>query len=204
MIALGCAGPDSIPGSDASSSSGIEVSDTAADDTPMTTMPASTTMASDESTGGVTTMAMTDDGDPTDGPSSTTTTGGPPPAPGCSVQEVTEYALEDPLPKGDGAGMFPTIVGDTLEDYCGCHTLMSNDQNLKYMFLKAPGGTLFLDYSDMTRAYGAGTLGSAIVEQVTVTHAMPPGSCYFPPDPEAVLVKWLGDGLPDGATFVYP
>lgn len=153
---------------------------------------------SDTSTSAVTTVAP----ETQDETSSTTSTF--PPGPVCSVQEVSEGALLDPLDKGDEPGKFPVLVGDTLEDYCGCHTLNNNGENLKFMYLKAPGGTLWLNYDDLSRSFGGGTLGQAMSEQVVVSKAMPPGSCSYPDEPAAVLRKWFEDGMPDGATFEYP
>ncbi len=133
-----------------------------------------------------------------------TSTGEPlPEGPSCSVQVTTHGELFDPLPKGEEAGLFPTSVGEALEDYCGCHTLSSNAQNVHHPGLLAPGGSLFLEYADMSRGFGGGTLGQAIAEEVQ-GYAMPPGSCSYPPDPAAVLEKWFEDGLPDGANFTPP
>jgi len=137
-----------------------------------------------------------------DGDDSTTDPG--PIGPGCSVQVVTQGALMEPLDKGEEAGKFPTIVGDALEDQCGCHTLQSNGQNIEFEFLKAPGGSLFTTLADMDRSFEGGTLGESMSFQVIGNQAMPPGSCSFPADDEAVLSKWFNDGLPDGATFVWP
>lgn len=133
--------------------------------------------------------------------SETMTTSSPPPAgPECSVQEITEGALMDPVDKANETGRIPVIVGETLEDYCGCHTLMSNNQNLKFQFLKAPGSTLFLSYDDLSRPFSGGTLGEAMAEQV-LGNTMPPGSCSFPGEPTAILDQWFNEGMPDGATF---
>ncbi len=150
---------------------------------------------SDPVTGAVTTIMPGS----SDGGSSTTNAF--PPGPGCSVQEVTEGELIDPTDRGDEAGKFPIVIADALEDYCGCHTLENNNQNIKYMFLKAPGGSLFLTYDDLCRNFGGGTLGQAMAEQVTVSHAMPPGSCSFPDEPDELLSAWFDAGMPDGATY---
>ncbi len=143
-------------------------------------------------------VSTTDESDPS------SSSGVPlPEGPLCSVQVVTHGALFDPLPKGESAGMFPTSVGDALEDYCGCHTLMSNAQNIEHEFLQAPGGTLFLDYADVQRSFGAGTLGQAMADEV-YGYTMPPGSCSFPAEASAVLFKWFREGMPDGTNFTPP
>ncbi len=126
-----------------------------------------------------------------------------PEGPGCSVQVVTHGELFDPLPKGEEAGLFPVSVGEALEDYCGCHTLMSNAQNVEHTGLKAPGGTLFLEYADIGRPFAGGTLGQAMAEEV-LGYAMPPGSCSYPGDPASILSKWFEEDMPDGANFTPP
>ncbi len=126
-----------------------------------------------------------------------------PEGPGCSVQVVTHGELFDPLPKGEEAGLFPVSVGEALEDFCGCHTLMSNAQNIEHPGLEAPGGTLFLEYSDIGRPFGGGTLGDAMAEEV-FGYAMPPGSCSYPSDPANILRKWFEEGMPDGSNFTPP
>ncbi|MGH1344539.1 MAG: hypothetical protein ACRBN8_23470 [Nannocystales bacterium] len=142
---------------------------------------------------------------PTDGDTGDeSSTGTPlPEGPGCSVQVVTHGELFDPLPKGEDAGLFPVSVGEALEDYCGCHTLMSNAQNIEHPGLEAPGGTLFLEYADIGRSFGGGTLGQAMAEEV-YGYAMPPGSCSYPGDPAGILAKWFDEGMPDGTNFSPP
>jgi hypothetical protein len=166
---------------------------------------ASTTMSSGDS----------DDDDPTASSSTTTTTSSPSttnssdsgddtgtePGPlACSVEAVTQGALVDPMGRGNGAGVFPPEVADALEDLCGCHTLMSNAQNLEWPSLLAPGGSLFLEYSDLNRSLGGSTLGAAIRAEVEQL-AMPPGSCPYPSGPAAVLSNWFAQGMPDGANY---
>ncbi len=152
---------------------------------------------------GVTSAATT--GPPTAGDTGEeSSTGTPlPEGPGCSVQVVTHGELFDPLPKGEEAGLFPVSVGEALEDYCGCHTLMSNAQNVEHTGLEAPGGSLFLEYADIGRSFGGGTLGEAMAEEV-FGYAMPPGSCSYPGDPAGILSKWFEEGMPDGANFSPP
>ncbi|MBV1860677.1 MAG: hypothetical protein KUG77_19845 [Nannocystaceae bacterium] len=164
---------------------------------------ASTSTGSPTSAPGVTSAATTLP--PTAGEAGDeSSTGSPlPEGPGCSVQVVTHGELFDPLPKGEEAGLFPVSVGETLEDYCGCHTLTSNAQNVEHTGLKAPGGTLFLDYSDIGRSFGGGTLGQAMAEEV-FGYAMPPGSCSYPSDAAGVLRKWFEEDMPDGSNFAPP
>jgi hypothetical protein len=126
--------------------------------------------------------------------------GGLPEGPSCSVQVVTHGELFDPVAKGEGRGLIPTVVGDALEDYCGCHTLMSNAQNVEHPFLRAPAGTLFLDRQDFFKSYKGSTLG-AVSETEIRGFRMPPGNCPFPDAAETLLLKWFEDGMPDGATF---
>ncbi|MEM6992372.1 MAG: hypothetical protein AAF721_17805, partial [Myxococcota bacterium] len=185
VVVIGCDPEPDTPEAEGSTSQVAVGSDTTAAPQPGTssddgTSPPVTTIAADSSS---------DDG------SSTTNT--IPPGPGCSVQQVTEGELLDPLEKGDAAGMIPLGVGEALEDYCGCHTLQSNNQNLKYMFLRAPGGSLFLNYGDLS-----GSLGQDVASEI-LARTMPPGSCSFPDEPDVLLTKWAEDGLPDGATFEY-
>ncbi|MCA9706764.1 MAG: hypothetical protein KDK70_13010 [Myxococcales bacterium] len=142
-----------------------------------------------------------DSGDPTDPTDSgpTTNTGGGPTHPACSVEAVTEDEVTSPLDKGSGAGQIPQLVGVVLEERCGCHTLTNRGLNTKFPGLLAPGGSLFLDYGDVT------ALGGVIHDEIFVSYTMPPGSCPgIPTDDLAVLDKWFADGLPDGATFVPP
>lgn len=118
----------------------------------------------------------------------------------CSVQVVTHGALYDPLIRGDAPGVFPPIVADTLEDTCGCHTLTGGAQNLEWPGLQAPGGTHFVAYADLMNGFDASTLGAAIESEVR-GFRMPPGSCPKPPELADVLIPWLDQGMPDGATF---
>jgi hypothetical protein len=119
----------------------------------------------------------------------------------CSVQVVTQGALYDPLVRGDEAGVFPTLVADTLEDACGCHTLTGGAQNVEFPELQAPGGTNFLEYAHLQNGFEASTLGAAIEAEVR-GFRMPPGSCPKPPEIAEVLIPWFDQGMPDGATFV--
>lgn len=80
---------------------------------------------------------------------------------------------------------------------------MNNDQNVQHPGLRAPGGTLFLDFADMSRPSGGGTLGQAL-EQAIADYGMPPGSCSFPSDQQDLLEAWFAQGMPDGATFDPP
>ncbi len=138
-----------------------------------------------------------------DGGSSSSTGKPIPDGPYCSVQVVTHGGSTDPLPKGAEPGLFPPSVGDALEDYCGCHTLDSNSQNVEHEGLAAPGGSLFMTYADLSKPYKGTTLGEALAEEV-FDFAMPPGSCSFPSAPDDLLRKWFEDGLPDGSAFVPP
>lgn len=195
-FALGCPASED----DATMSTTSGAGDETAQATTIIPLPFPTDGTGNDDGGGGTAMTTMVNDDAAD--SSTTDTF--PPGPPCSVQEVTQGELVDPMTKGDALDLVPAIVGDMLEDYCGCHTLMNNGQNLKYEFLKAPGGTLFLDYDDLNRSFGGGTLGEAMSFQVIGNHAMPPGSCAFPDEPEAILSKWFEEGMPDGATFEAP
>lgn len=126
-----------------------------------------------------------------------------PEGPPCSVQEVTQGVLVDPLERGDDA--YPDDVAEALEDYCGCHTINNGGQNIKWEYLKAPGGTLFTQFSHLQNGCCGGmSLGDAMAWQVVMSHSMPPGSCYFPPEPDELLSKWFNDGLPTGSTWVPP
>ncbi len=116
------------------------------------------------------------------------------------MQLVSRGDLIDPLPKGEEAGLFPTVVGDALEDFCGCHTLMSNAQNVEHAGLKPPGNSLWLEYADLQRPVGGGTLGQAMAEEV-LDRGMPPGSCPYPEPAADVLEAWFLQGMPDGANF---
>lgn len=126
-----------------------------------------------------------------------------PEGPYCSVQVVTHGELTEPLPKGEEVGLFPTSVGHALEDFCGCHTLMTNAQNVEHGGLKAPGNTLWLEYADLQRIVDGGTLGQAMAEEV-LSRGMPPGSCSYPEPAADLLEKWFAEGLPDGSNFSPP
>jgi hypothetical protein len=150
------------------------------------------------STGGWGDESISDSEPSTTNPSAS---GGPPSGPACSVEEVTEGVVDDPLDKGEGAGQIPLLVGEILEDRCGCHTVTSTDLVTKFPFLRPPNGTLFLDYGDLT----GGNLGTRSEQAIFMTSGMPPGSCpRIPDEDKAVLRKWFDDGMPDGATFVPP
>ncbi|MEM9454806.1 MAG: hypothetical protein AAGF11_11550 [Myxococcota bacterium] len=156
---------------------------------------ASSGAADEGSTSGTTGSEPTSTTDP--GP--TTNSGGGPADPACSVEEVTEGVVSDPLDKGDAAGQIPSLVGIVLEERCGCHTLADRELNTKFPALLAPGGTLFLDYGDVSG------LGASLEDAIFGTMSMPPGSCpSIPMDDRAVLAKWFMDGLPDGASFEPP
>lgn len=135
--------------------------------------------------------------------SGASSTGSGPVGPSCSVQVVTHDVLLDPLPRGEEEGLFPPPIAEALESYCGCHTLRSNAQNLEWPALKAPGGTLFLEYADLSRPLGEGTLGSAMRDAVS-SYLMPPGSCPWPSDASGLLEDWFAQGMPDGASYVPP
>ncbi len=125
--------------------------------------------------------------------------GGPPPlGPACSVQEVTRGDEYNPLTRGE-AGQFPVEVANALEDYCGCHTLANNRQNIEWEFLRPPGNTLFLAYDDLSRSYEGSTLGQAMA--VAVAGGMPPGSCPHPEEPLALLAAWFQEGMPDAVEY---
>ncbi len=188
----------------------------------LTALPSCTTEANDGDTGSTgSTGVDTSTGDATTstGPVTTTTattattfttttaaeesssTGFVPTGPYCSVQNVTHDELFDPLPRGEEAGVFPTVIADALEDNCGCHTLTSGGQNVEFENLQAPGGTLFLQYADLSRPFESGTLGQAIESEVR-GYRMPVGSCPHPPELADVLFPWFDQGMPDGATYV--
>ncbi len=206
MVALlmaSCVAEDGEEGGATQASSSSTGADWAAasSTTDVSTSSAGTTAEVSTTSAGVTSSTTTE---PTTEVGDDTSGGEPlPEGPGCSVQVVTHGELFDPLPKGEEAGVFPTSVGETLEDYCGCHTLSSNAQNVEHPGLLAPGGTLFLDYADIGRAFGGGTLGQAMAEEV-YGYAMPPGSCSYPSEPAAILSKWFDEGLPDGSNFTPP
>lgn len=154
----------------------------------------------DASSAGTTGEATTD---PTADP--TTNSGGGPSNPACSVEEVTEGVVADPLDKGDEAGRIPLTVGVVLEERCGCHTLADRTLNTKFPALLAPAGSLLLDYGDLSNPLGGTTLGVVMETEIFTVMSMPPGSCpSIPTDDRALLLKWFDDGMPDGATFVPP
>lgn len=209
-LGLGC-----TPGGEAETDSGTDT-DAATTSGPGTTRGSTSPTGSPTTSGDAATASgeSTDTDPSTSGSSTTTTTttssppttsppdddGGPPPlGPGCSVQVVTQGGEFDPLPRGD-AGEFPAPVADVLEDYCGCHTLSDNSENIEWKFLLPPGGTLFLSYADLSRSYQGSTLGETM-GAVTLKE-MPPGSCPRPSGPLAVLTDWFEQGLPDGADYV--
>lgn len=178
---------------DGTSSTGVTASSSGG-----TSESSSSTTGSDPLPG--TTTAPDPTGDPPDESSSSTGVALPE-GPSCSVQVTTHGVLTDPLPRGKTEGVFHPAVADALEDWCGCHTLESNDQNVQHRGLLAPGGTLFMDFEDISRPNGGGTLGQAMAQAVA-DYGMPPGSCSFPSDAQALLEQWFAEGFPDGATFV--
>jgi hypothetical protein len=139
------------------------------------------------------------------GPGPTTITGGGPTNPACSVEEVTNGVVSDPLDKGDEAGKLPLVVGVVLEERCGCHTLADRTLNVEFPDLLAPADTLWLAYADLAQPLDGSTLGAQMEDAVLGAMSMPPGSCpSIPADDLAVLEKWFLDGRPDGAAFVPP
>jgi hypothetical protein len=114
---------------------------------------------------------------------------------------VTHDVLVDPLGRGDQPGQFPTQIADVLEDNCGCHTLENGGQNVEWTSFQAPGGSLFLQHADLSRAFESGTLGQAIETQVR-GYTMPVGSCPHPAIIMEVLIPWFDQGMPDGASYV--
>lgn len=208
LLVVSCvAEQDDNDGTDGTTSAVSTSADTEVGETPgaesSTSASVGTSTGSSTSASGVTSAATTLP--PTDGEvGDESSTGVPlPEGPGCSVQVVTHGELFDPLPKGEEAGLFPVSVGEALEDYCGCHTLMSNAQNIEHPGLEAPGGTLFVEYADIGRPFGGGTLGQAMADEV-FGYAMPPGSCSYPGDPAGILSKWFEEGMPDGTNFTPP
>lgn len=158
------------------------------------------------STGGGTEGGVTgDDGGSTSDDGGPVGDDGGPSYPRCSVEGVTAGEVSNPLDKGDEAGRFPLVVGEALEANCGCHTLANRNLNTELPGLLAPGGTLFLEYADMSRPAGGTTLGLLIEEAVFGSFSMPPGSCpAMSSDDTAVLQAWFDQGLPDGADFNPP
>ncbi|MCX4246507.1 hypothetical protein [Paraliomyxa miuraensis] len=142
-------------------------------------------------------------GDSTTDPGPTTNTGGGPTSPACSVEEVTEGVVVDPLDKGSGAGQIPLSVGVVLEERCGCHTLADRTLNTKFPALLAPAGTLLLDHGDLSSPLGGSTLGAVMESEIFTVMSMPPGSCpAIPTDDRTLLQQWFDAGMPDGATFM--
>lgn len=192
-IAILVACTSASPSGDEGSSSTVDTgASSSAGDTSTSTTTTATTSFTTTSATSITTTAGDDD-------SST----GMPPIDGypCSVQVVTDGAIYDPLVRGDGAGVFPPVVADALEDACGCHTLTGGAQNLHWPELQAPGGTNFVQYGDLMNVFEGGTLGQAIESEVR-GFRMPVGSCPKPMEIAEVLVPWFDQGMPDGATFV--
>jgi hypothetical protein len=194
MLASGCSGPESTP--DPAASDGAVAEGTSEDgaDEDSTSSMGSTEVGSEGATEGDVSAGVTTEHD---------SSGGLPEGPSCSVQVVTQGALFDPVTKGDGPGLIPTLVGDALEDYCGCHTLMNSAQNVELPFQRAPAGSLFLTLDDFSRSYKSTTLGEACGTEVR-GYRMPTGSCPFPDSAADLIVKWFDDGMPDGATFEPP
>jgi|GEM_PF-1415213 len=166
----------SSSGSLSSSSDDTGSSSSGADTTGSTSAPSPTSSPPDDDDGG----------------------GGPPPPPACSVEKVTQGGDADPLPRGE-AGEFPEVIAEILENYCGCHTLADNHQNVEWEFLRAPGNTLFLAYDDLSRGYGGGTLAQAMAS--SLEGEMPPGSCPRPQAPLDLLAQWFADGMPNAADY---
>jgi hypothetical protein len=171
-------------------STGDAAVDTSSGDSTSSTGPVTTTSAT-----GATSITTTTSAE------ESSSTGFVPTGPYCSVQNVTHDELFDPLPRGEQAGVFPAAIADVLEDNCGCHTLMSGGQNLEWENFQAPGGTLFLQYADLSRPFESGTLGQAIESEVRGSR-MPVGSCPRPPELAEVLLPWFDQGMPDGANYV--
>lgn len=172
---------DAAPSSSSSSST--------SGDSSSTTSSASTSSSSSggESSGSTTTAVPTTSPPDDDG-------GGPPSlGPACSVQEVTRGAEYNPLPRAE-PGAFPFEVADAFEDFCGCHTLADNEQNIEWEFLRPPDATLFLTHADLSRSYDGGTLGEAMA--TALDGGMPPGSCPHPDEPLALLAEWFAQGMP--------
>jgi hypothetical protein len=197
LIASSCSASDPVaPGSTGEDTANVNDAESTSSDGDETDEPGSTSAASTGSTSGDASAADT----PSDEADSS---GGLPEGPSCSVQVVTHGALFDPVSKGDEVGLIPTTVGDALEDYCGCHTVMSNAQNVELPFLRPPSGSLFLSREDLLKSYKGSTLGQVSGTQIR-TYKMPPGSCPFPDWAAELLTKWFDDGMPDGATFEPP
>lgn len=186
------------------------------DDAPGTTSSGTTSSAQSTSSGEASSAASSstgEDEDPLPMTSSGPFTTGMPPGdgssssgeslpegPGCSVQVATHGALTDPLPRGDIENAFPPEIADALEDWCGCHTVESNAQNVEHPGLHPPGNTLFQSFEDISRPHDGGTLGEAMAQSVQ-EYGMPPGSCSFPSESQDLLEAWFAAGFPDGANF---
>jgi hypothetical protein len=183
-LALACgSGSGTSSGESSGESTGMSSSDsTTTSSTPTTSTTATTTF----------TTTSTDE---------SSSTGFEPSGPPCSVQYVTHDVLVDPLARGDQPGQFPTPIADVLEDNCGCHTLENGEQNVEWTSFHAPGGSLFLQHADLSRAFESGTLGQAIETQVR-GYTMPVGSCPHPSIIMEVLIPWFDQGMPDGASYV--
>lgn len=120
----------------------------------------------------------------------------------CSLMDVNPDAVS-PVQAGDEAGLIPAAVGEAIENNCGCH-LTSESSAPMYVINPFPVATLedFLDDSTGQPRY------QMALDRMNAPNSMPPA---FPceqdgqlmdPDEQALLIDWLSQGAPDGATYV--
>lgn len=122
----------------------------------------------------------------------------------CTLEDVDPGATS-PVMAADEAGMIPADVGAAIENNCGCHLTTESSDPLVYTLNPFPLATLADFEGDHTN--GQPRYQVALDRVAHEVIPMPPASpCdhdgqRIDPDEEALLMDWLGQGAPDGATF---
>lgn len=139
----------------------------------------------------------------------------PPPEPkSCALETVDPDA--DPtmvIDAGDGEGQIPTVVGDALLRNCGCHyntnMLMVGSGYIDYDEEIMPLATHADWHVDFTGTFPTGyemmPTYLAVEQRVVFSDPlpMPPFGCVMISDADlALLADWLGEGAPDGASYM--
>jgi hypothetical protein len=123
----------------------------------------------------------------------------------CGIEDVDNGGTIIAVDRGDEAEKIPTDIADILEGNCGCH--YTNMVQPPYVIHYA--GPLDLStLAGFSATLGAMT-GATLVEQRVGTQMnMPsPAFCRTPegdamdPTARALLLQWIADGTPDGATW---
>jgi hypothetical protein len=132
----------------------------------------------------------------------------------CGIEDLHPGST-NPIVAGDGAMQIPTEIGDVLATNCGCHYIdMVNRPVADYLQGTAGQPMLISTWAEWHDMYMTNVLKSPIEESLARLDAAstlpmpPPSACdvgtglNIAADDKALLVDWLMQGAPDGASWM--